>query len=129
MGADPDRIGLKWQEGMEPRRKGRRKRVRMARPRRIVPPHTPYVDLRYRDVLRLSLAYQGGVVSWVAFWALYGQGIGAENLAQVASFGAAYLAVVLVEPLIDLAVLAAAKAWHGGGESLLLQRRLFAGRV
>ena len=97
--------------------------------RRIVPPHTPYVDLRYRDVLRLSLAYQGGVVSWVAFWALYGQGIGAENLAQVASFGAAYLAVVLVEPLIDLAVLAAAKAWHGGGESLLLQRRLFAGRV
>lgn len=97
--------------------------------RRIVPPHTPYVDLRYRDVLRLSLAYQGGVVSWVAFWALYGQGFGAENLAQVASFGAAYLSVVLVEPLIDLAVLAAAKAWHGGRESLLLQRRLFAGRV
>ena len=97
--------------------------------RRIVPPHTPYVDLRYRDVLRLSLAYQGGVVSWVAFWALYGQGLGAENLAQVVSFGAAYPTVVLVEPLIDLAVLAAAKTWHRGREAVLLQRRLFAGRA
>jgi ABC-type Co2+ transport system permease subunit len=97
--------------------------------RRIVAPHIPYVELRYRDVLRLSLAYQGGVVSWVAFWALYGQGLGADNLTQVASFGVAYLSVVLVEPLIDLAVLAAAKAWHRGRESLLLQRRLFMGRA
>jgi ABC-type Co2+ transport system permease subunit len=97
--------------------------------RRIVAPHIPYVELRYRDVLRLSLAYQGGVVSWVAFWALYGQGLGADNFEQVASFGVAYLAVVLVEPFIDLAVLAAAKAWHRGRESLLLQRRLFMGRA
>lgn len=91
---------------------------------RIVAPQTAYVDLAYRQVLAMSLAYQGGVVAWVAFWALYGQGVGAENLAAVATFGAAYMLVVVVEPLADLAVLAGAKALRGrdGG---LFHRRLY----
>lgn len=93
--------------------------------RRIIAPRTPYVELRYAQALQLSLAYQGGIVAWVGFWALYGQGAGAANLAQIASFGAAYLSVVLIEPLLDLAVLAAAKALHGLRRSPLLERRLY----
>ena len=77
--------------------------------KKIIPPQTPYVDTKYWQALALSTSYQGGVILWVAFWAFYGQGFGAENLTAVSSFGIAYLGVVLVEPLIDLAVLAAAK--------------------
>lgn len=97
--------------------------------RRIVAPHTAYVDLSYAQTLKLSLAYQGGIVAWVAFWAVYGQGLGAEHLQQIARFGGAYMLVILVEPLVDLAVLAAAKALHGWRQSPLLARRLFAARA
>jgi ABC-type Co2+ transport system permease subunit len=76
---------------------------------RVLPKTRAYVDLDYAHVVKLSLAYQGGIVAWVAFWAIWGQGFGAENLAKIASFGLAYMTVVLVEPLIDLAVLALAK--------------------
>ena len=78
--------------------------------KRIIAPGTAYVDLSYAQALKLSAAYQGGVVAWVAFWAFYGQGFGAENVAAVVSFGAAYMLVVLIEPIADLAVLAGAKA-------------------
>ncbi|MEM8548423.1 MAG: energy-coupling factor ABC transporter permease [Pseudomonadota bacterium] len=79
---------------------------------RIIPANTAYVDLRYRDVLALSASYQGGIIAWVAFWAFYGQGFGSENLANVFAFGVAYLSVIVLEPLVDLAVLAAAKATY-----------------
>lgn len=78
--------------------------------RRVVAPGTAYVDLSYRQALTLSGMYQGGVIAWVAFWAIYGQGVGADNMAAVLSFGVAYAFVIIVEPLIDLAVLAGAKA-------------------
>lgn len=79
---------------------------------RIVPPQTAYVDLTYRQTLALSTAYQGGVVLWVAFWALYGNGLEVNNIAAISAFGAAYLMVLLIEPLADLAVLAIAKNIH-----------------
>lgn len=91
--------------------------------KRIVAPGTAYADLDYRQALALSAAYQGGIVAWVGFWAFYGKGLGADNLAAVATFAAAYMSVLLVEPLVDLAVLAAAKALSGRGD-LFLQRRL-----
>ncbi|MDE3801413.1 cobalt transporter [Sinorhizobium meliloti] len=77
---------------------------------RIIPPRTAYVELTYWQTLALSTTYQGGIVAWVAFWALYGHGFSVENLAAVGSFGAAYMSVILLEPLIDLGVLAGAKA-------------------
>ncbi len=77
--------------------------------KRVIAPNTPYVDLGYGQALALSTAYQGGVVAWVAFWALYGAGFEAENLSAVATFGGAYMLVVLIEPVADLAVLATAK--------------------
>ena len=81
--------------------------------RRIIAPNTAYVDLSYGQVLSLSLAYQSGIVAWVAFWALYGQGMTAANLAAISTFGGAYLLVVLIEPVVDLLVLASAKALQG----------------
>lgn len=77
--------------------------------RQIIKPSTAYVDLSYRQTLKLSLVFQGGVVAWVAFWTLYGQGLYATNWEGLASFAAAYSAVILIEPLLDLCVLAMAK--------------------
>lgn len=93
--------------------------------RRIIPQSTAYVDLRYGDVLKLSAMYQGGVVAWVAFWAFYGQGIGAETFQSVLTFGAAYMLVILIEPIADLAALAGAKALRGMERSGLFANRLY----
>lgn len=93
--------------------------------KKIIPADTVYVDLTYAQTLQLSVAYQGGIVAWVAFWAFYGQGFGADNLASVGSFGLAYMSVVLVEPLIDLGVLAGAKALHPLKSSVFVEQRLY----
>jgi hypothetical protein len=93
---------------------------------RVIAPGTAYVDLEYKQVLALSTVYQGGVVAWVAFWAIYGAGFGAANLAAIGTFGVAYMAVVLIEPLVDLGVLAVAKSLRGGQGSALVTPRLYA---
>jgi len=93
--------------------------------KRIIAPGTAYVDLKYSQALALSTAYQGGVIAWVAFWAIYGAGFGADNLASVLSFGAAYMLVVVIEPLADLAVLAAAKSARGLKGSPMVTPRLY----
>jgi hypothetical protein len=92
---------------------------------KIIAPDTPYVELKYRQALALSTTYQAGIVSWVAFWALYGQGFTVANAAAITSFGAAYMLVIIVEPLADLAVLAIAKAIHRLRGSLLVDHRLY----
>lgn len=93
--------------------------------RRLIPAHTAYKDVSYKQALALSTAFQGGVVAWVAFWAVYGQGVGADNLAQVGAFGAAYLTVIAIEPVLDLAVLAVAKTLYRFRDSMLCHARLF----
>jgi ABC-type Co2+ transport system permease subunit len=93
--------------------------------RGIIAPATPYVDLKYRQALALSTAYQAGIVAWVGFWAFYGQGFTVDNFASIGSFGGAYMLVILVEPLVDLAVLAGAKLLHGLRGSFLVERRLY----
>ena len=92
--------------------------------KRVLPKKTAYVDLEYADVLKLSAAYQGGVVAWVAFWALYGQGFGAEAVASVLAFGSAYMLVVVIERLVDLAVLAGAKSARDLTKRPLFNQRL-----
>ena len=94
--------------------------------KRVIAPGTAYVDLSYAQALKLSAAYQGGVVAWVAFCAVYGQGFGAENLAAVGAFGVAYMSVLLIEPVTDLAILAAAKKMRGLEGSGLVTPRLYA---
>ncbi len=91
--------------------------------RRIIPPATAYKDVTYGQALALSTSYQGGIVLWVGFWSLYGEGLSAEAFSGVGAFGVAYMSVVIVEPLIDLAVLGIAKAIPNG------PRRLFAARL
>ncbi|WP_371225669.1 energy-coupling factor ABC transporter permease [Roseovarius sp. 2305UL8-3] len=91
---------------------------------RIIAPNTAYVDLKYSQALALSTAYQGGVVAWVGFWAFYGQGLGAETMTSVLTFGAAYMLVIIIEPIADLAVLAGAKAARGMTGGALFNARL-----
>ncbi len=93
--------------------------------KRIIPAATAYKDVTYAQAFALSTSYQGGIVVWVAFWALYGHGFGAENLANVATFGAAYMTVIILEPLVDLGVLAGAKALHRFSGTGLFHKRLF----
>ena len=91
---------------------------------RMIPRNAAYVDLQYRQALALSTAYQSGIVAWVAFWAVYGAGFGAANLANIASFAASYALVIVIEPLADLAVLALAKSLRGVTGDGLVTRRL-----
>lgn len=93
--------------------------------KKVIPENVAYKDIKYSQALKLSIAYQGGIVAWVAFWAFYGQGFGSENLASVASFGAAYMTVILLEPLIDLAVLAGAKVLYTLKDSAFVENRLY----
>jgi cobalt uptake protein with substrate-specific transmembrane region len=93
--------------------------------KKVIAPDTRYVDLSYKQALKLSTAYQGGVVAWVAFWVFYGQGFGAETMASVMAFGGAYMLVVIIEPIADLAVLAGAKALRGLEGSGLVTERLY----
>lgn len=90
--------------------------------KRIIPADKAYVDLGYGDVLKLSMAFQGGIVLWVAFWVFYGQGVAVWS--DVASFGAAYMLVVLIEPTIDLGALALAKTLRRFEGSGLFVNRL-----
>lgn len=83
---------------------------------KIVPSGTAYKDISYSQMLKMSIVWEGAIVSWVAFWAFYGQGFGAENLQNVLSFGSAYMLVVLIEPLIDLAILSLVKAYYNKNE-------------
>ncbi|MGB5917617.1 energy-coupling factor ABC transporter permease [Arcobacter sp.] len=93
--------------------------------KKVIPQNIAYKDIAYKDTLKLSLAYQGGIVTWVAFWALYGQGFGIENLSAVATFGISYMSVVILEPLIDLAVLAGAKTLGKLENSSFVEKRLY----
>jgi hypothetical protein len=94
--------------------------------RRLIPAGTAYVDISYKQALALSTTYQGGIVLWVAFWAIYGHGASLATLTEVASFGAAYMCVVLVEPLVDLAVLWLAKRLAAFTQGPLFNTRLHA---
>lgn len=91
---------------------------------RVIARDTAYVDLRYGQALSLSTAYQAGIVAWVAFWAIYGRGLGTQNLSSIAGFALSYVMVIVVEPLVDLGVLALAKSLRGTLDGALVTPRL-----
>jgi ABC-type Co2+ transport system permease subunit len=91
---------------------------------RIVARDTAYVDLRYGQALSLSTAYQAGIVAWVAFWVIYGRGLGTETMSSIATFAASYAMVIVIEPLVDLGVLALAKSLRGVLDGALVTPRL-----
>jgi len=88
--------------------------------KKIVPAGTAYKDISYSQMLKMSIVWEGAIVSWVAFWAIYGQGFGAENLSSIFTFGSAYMAVVIIEPVVDMAVLTAVKAFNKTNECVFL---------
>lgn len=93
--------------------------------KKVIPQGVAYKDISYTQLLKLSIAWEGAIVSWVAFWAFYGQGFGAENIQNVLSFGTAYMGVVIIEPLVDMAVLAAVKAYNKTNEcNFLFDKKL-----
>jgi ABC-type Co2+ transport system permease subunit len=92
--------------------------------KKIIPEGVAYKDISYKQLLKLSVVWEGSIVSWVAFWALYGQGFGAENLHEIWTFGVAYMSVVILEPLVDLAVLAGVKAFNSGKCNIFFDKRL-----
>ena len=91
---------------------------------KIIPKGVAYKDITYAQMLKMSVVWQGAIISWVAFWAFYGQGFGAENLTAVGSFAGAYILVVLIEPLIDLAILSAVKTYHSHKCNLFFDKKL-----
>jgi hypothetical protein len=91
---------------------------------RVIARDTAYVDLKYAQALSLSTAYQAGIVAWVAFWAIYGRGLGADNLSSIATFAGSYAVVIVVEPLVDLGVLALAKSMRSVFNGGLVTPRL-----
>ena len=97
--------------------------------KQIIPTKVAYTDVKYGQALTLSTTYQGGIVLWVAFWALYGQGFSIHNAVEIGTFGASYISVIIVEPLVDLAVLAIAKTWKQLQGSPLVQKRLYAAAI
>jgi len=92
--------------------------------KKIIPEGVAYKDISYSQMLKMSIVWEGAIVSWVAFWALYGQGFEAENIASIFSFGSAYMSVVLLEPLVDIAVLAAVKAFTSNDCNIFFDRKL-----
>ena len=91
---------------------------------RIIAPNTAYADCTYTQVLKLSATYQAGIVTWVAFWAFYGQGFGVENIRAVTGFSLAYLSVILIEPIVDVAILAIAKMRRDMASNMIFATRL-----
>lgn len=59
----------------------------------------------------------------------YGSGFGAESLASVSAFGGAYMLVIIAEPLVDLALLAAVKTLHALKDTGLVNPRLYQGAL
>ncbi len=93
--------------------------------KKLIPENTAYKDISYAQALGLSVSYQGGIITWVAFWAFYGQGFSSENVASVFSFCVAYSSVIMIEPVIDLALLACAKRLNGNTKRNWLNPRLY----
>jgi len=93
--------------------------------KRLIPANTAYKDVTYVQALALSTSYQAGIVVWVTFWAFYGEGVSMETLTNVATFGLAYMSVIIVEPLVDLGVLALAKLFGRLEKTGLVHARLY----
>ncbi len=80
--------------------------------KKIIPKGTAYKDISYSQMLKMSIVWEGAIISWVAFWAFYGQGFSVENIINVFSFGSAYMVVIIIEPFIDMAILSVVKAFY-----------------
>lgn len=65
-------------------------------------------QLRYIEILKLSAAYQAGIVGWVSFWVLWGQGFHVETFQQLMVFALGYAPLMIMEPILDMLAI---KVW------------------
>ena len=93
--------------------------------KKIIPKETAYKDISYSQMLKMSIIWEGAIVSWVAFWAIYGQGLGIENLSNIFSFGSAYMSVILLEPVIDILVLSGVKTFTKNESNIFFDKKLY----
>jgi ABC-type Co2+ transport system permease subunit len=93
--------------------------------KKIIPKETAYKDISYSQMLKMSIIWEGAIVSWVAFWAIYGQGLGVENLSNIFSFGSAYMSVILLEPVIDILVLSGVKTFTKNESNIFFDKKLY----
>jgi ABC-type Co2+ transport system permease subunit len=94
--------------------------------KRFIPAQSRYVDLSYKDVVKLSLLFQGSIVAWVSFWVILGQGAGVSTLQSIGTFGSAYLSVIAIEVALNIALLAALRGSKSQALKRTLNPRLFA---
>ena len=97
--------------------------------KKIIAKGVAYRDISYTQMLKISIIWEGSIVGWVAFWAFYGQGFGVENIQNIFSFGSAYMLVVMVEPLVDMAILSLVKLYHNDRCNIIFDKRLTNCRV
>lgn len=93
--------------------------------KRFIPSRYRYVDLSYKDVVKLSLLFQGSIVTWVSFWVILGQGASVSTLQSIGAFGLAYLAVIAIEVVLNIALLGFLRASKSQALKLSLNPRLF----
>lgn len=89
---------------------------------KIIPDGTRYFDIGYGQIFALSTAFQSGVVAWVAFWVLYGNGFTLSNWEALSTYAVAYWPIVVIEPFVDVAVLWLARSATSTPEWLLSPR-------
>ena len=61
----------------------------------------------------------------MGIWAGFGNGLGAKNLAEIASFGAACMSAVLIEPLADIGIMVLTKWARRMTDSAAVDNRLY----
>jgi hypothetical protein len=64
-----------------------------------------YSDIKYTTLLKLSSIYQIGVLSLVLFWVSYGSGFSINLLESIVTFLSSYIAVIVVEAVVDVGLL------------------------
>ncbi len=97
--------------------------------KKIIAQGVAYKDITYTQMVKISIVWEGAIVSWVAFWALYGQGFSVENIENILSFGSAYMLVIIIEPLVDMAILSMVKSYHNNRCNIIFDKRLTNCRV
>jgi ABC-type Co2+ transport system permease subunit len=97
--------------------------------KKIIANGVAYKDITYTQMVKISIVWEGAIVSWVAFWALYGQGFGVVNIENILSFGSAYMLVIIIEPLVDMAILSIVKSYHNNRCNIIFDKRLTNCRV
>jgi len=70
--------------------------------KKLAPNQSRYVDIPYGIIIKLSLLFQGLIVSWVCFWVIMGQGINIVTLSSLAIFASAYVPVIMIEVAVNV---------------------------